>query len=142
MQTFQADNDGELPRDKASTSCFVHFKVPPTRSNQEQVIIESTAARFLKNPAGSRNQSNKFSKTLASTVHQTVSKVESRPVRIAILSQPIGVRLPQAALLYVRHDLSFARRSTLENRIDFFVCRLQGKRLIAGTIVTLRSDSC
>lgn len=37
VQTFQADNDGELPRDKASTSCFVHFKMPPVRSSQEQV---------------------------------------------------------------------------------------------------------
>ncbi|CAM9417678.1 unnamed protein product [Scytosiphon promiscuus] len=36
VQTFQASNDGEMPTDKASTSCFVHFKMPPLRSNQEQ----------------------------------------------------------------------------------------------------------
>ncbi|CAM9963940.1 unnamed protein product [Ectocarpus sp. 12 AP-2014] len=36
VQTFQANNDGEMPKDKASTSCFVHFKMPPLRSNQEQ----------------------------------------------------------------------------------------------------------
>lgn len=37
VQTFQASNDGEMATDKASTSCFVHFKMPPLRSNQEQV---------------------------------------------------------------------------------------------------------
>lgn len=37
VQTFQANNDGEMPKDKACTSCFVHFKMPPLRSNQEQV---------------------------------------------------------------------------------------------------------
>lgn len=38
VQTFQADNDGELRKDRASLSCFVHFKMPPARSNQEQVL--------------------------------------------------------------------------------------------------------
>lgn len=37
VQTFQPDNEGELPREKAPLSCFVHFKMPPARSNQEQV---------------------------------------------------------------------------------------------------------
>eukprot|EP00752_Nemacystus_decipiens_P016546 g14788.t1 len=36
VQTFQANHDGDMPRDKSSTSCFVHFKMPPFRSNQEQ----------------------------------------------------------------------------------------------------------
>ena len=76
MQTFQADNDGELPRDKASTSCFVHFRVPPTRSNQEQVIIETKAERFPKNSAKNKSQSHRFPK-FEPTVHRTVSMVKS-----------------------------------------------------------------
>eukprot|EP00903_Cladosiphon_okamuranus_P007678 g7442.t1 len=50
VQTFQANNDGDMPRDKSSTSCFVHFKMPPFRSNQEQVREWTIILEELENP--------------------------------------------------------------------------------------------